>query len=102
MPVQRVVANAAVAENAGRVALQRGPLVFAAEAIDNGGAALDLRLPASAEFTSRFDPELLGGVTVLEGMAIRDGSSVPFRAIPYFAWSNRGQGEMAVWFPINE
>jgi DUF1680 family protein len=36
---------------------------------------------------------------VVEGTALRDGSPVAFRAIPYFAWANRGQGEMAVWLP---
>jgi DUF1680 family protein len=99
MPVRRVAAHADVSENVGRIALQRGPLVFAAEAIDNGGAALDLSIADTANLTSRFDAHLLGGMTVIEGRAERDGNAVPFRAIPYFAWSNRGAGEMAVWFP---
>jgi hypothetical protein len=99
MPIRRIAAHADVTENAGRVALQRGPLVFAAEAIDNGGAALDLALADDADLAARFDAELLGGMTVIEGSAQRGGSTVPFRAVPYFAWSNRGSGEMAVWFP---
>jgi DUF1680 family protein len=100
MEVRRVAAHEAVAENAGKLAIQRGPLVFAAEAVDHGGSVDDIILTADAELSARFDAELLGGMTVVEGMAQRDGENVvPFRAIPYFAWANRGVGEMAVWLP---
>jgi DUF1680 family protein len=102
MPVQRVAADARVDANAGRLAIQRGPLVYAAEAVDNGGAVRDLVLPTSAALAPRFEPDLLGGLMVLEGTARRDGVEVPFRAIPYFAWANRGESEMAVWFPTGE
>jgi len=41
-------------------------------------------------------------MTVIEGTASRNGTEVPFRAIPYFAWANRGEGEMAVWLPTGD
>ena len=67
MPVRRVVAHAAVKEDAGKVALQRGPIVFCAEGIDNGGKALNLALPTRPYFTAEFRPDLLKGVVVLKG-----------------------------------
>ena len=99
MAVRRVAAHPGVSQNAGKLAIQRGPLVYAAEAIDNSGSVRDLVLPPDAELTARFDPDLLGGLMVIEGTALRDGAKVPFMAIPYFAWANRGAGEMAVWLP---
>jgi DUF1680 family protein len=99
---RRVAAHPNVEENAGKLAIQAGPLVYAAEAIDNGGSVRDLVLPADAELTRRFDPDLLGGLMVIRGTALRDGVEVPFTAIPYFAWANRGRGEMAVWLRTGE
>jgi DUF1680 family protein len=92
MPARRIVAHALVKENSGKAALQRGPLVYAVEAIDNGGTALDLVIPRDAALRARFRADLLNGVEVISG----DGNR-PFIAIPYYAWNNRGQGEMAVW-----
>jgi len=96
MPVRRVVAHPAVRAAEGRVAFQRGPLVYCAEGADNGGGVLGLAIPDDAGFTAKFDPALLNGVVVLSGSA---GWGRPVRLIPYFAWANRGPGEMAVWFP---
>ena len=90
LPVRRVVAHQEVADLAGRVALERGPLVYAAEGIDNGGRALDLVLPDDLELQPEAWPELTGGVTLLRGAG--------FSAIPYYAWGHRGVGEMNVWF----
>ena len=92
MPARRIVAHAGVKEDEGRMAIQRGPLVYAVEGIDNGGHALDLVIPRDAALRSRFRPDLLNGVEVISGEGSR-----PFVAIPYYAWNNRGQGEMAVW-----
>jgi uncharacterized protein len=92
MSPRRIVAHAGVKDDAGKIALQRGPLVYAVEAIDNGGHALDLAIPRDAALRSRFRADLLNAVEVITG----DGSR-PFTAIPYYAWNNRGQGEMAVW-----
>ncbi len=99
MPVRRVIAHPSVENNVGRMAVQRGPLVYAVEAIDNGGAALDLVLPSDAELSTEHRPEMLGGVTVVRGGGLRGGAPFELLAVPYFAWANRGPGEMAVWLP---
>ena len=93
MPVRRVETNPAVIENRGKVALERGPLVYCLEAIDNDGKALGCRLPDAADFTVEWRPELLHGVNVVN--AHSDGDDLAF--VPYYAWAHRGVGEMAVW-----
>jgi DUF1680 family protein len=106
MPVRRVAAHPAVTDNLGRVAIQRGPLVYAAEAIDNEGAVLDLVLEPEPAFAATFDPDRLGGVVVIRGRASRAAegglSNHQLVAVPYFAWANRGPGEMTVWLPAAE
>jgi DUF1680 family protein len=107
MPVRQVRARPEVKDDLGRVALQRGPLVYCAEWPDNGGRALNLVVPEDARLDSEFRSDLLGGVQVVGGeiQAIeRDGRGGALRtvahrltAIPYYAWANRGMGEMAVW-----
>ena len=109
MPVRRVVANEKVADDAGRVALQRGPIVYAAEWPDHpGGRVRNLVLPDASSLTSQFLPTLLNGVTVVRGRAralAADGrggvtaTDLPLIAIPYATWANRGPGEMIVWLP---
>jgi len=94
MPVRRVAAHAGVKDDEGKVALQRGPLVYAFEAVDNGGAIGDLSLSRNTPLSSAFRADLLRGVTVITGAGAR-----PLVAVPYYAWGNRGQGEMAVWLP---
>jgi len=89
MPIRRVLAHPAVKDDAGRVALQRGPLVYCVEGVDHGGQALNLGLADDAALAAEYRADLLGGVTVIRG----DGLT----AIPYYAWGNRGDGEMAVW-----
>ena len=112
MPVRRVVAHPSVQADQGRVALQRGPLVYAAEWADNpGGRVRNLLLPDAGALQSAFRPDLLGGVQVVTGRAVSlayDGEGKvtrreqDFTAIPYYAWSNRGPGEMTVWLPNRE
>jgi DUF1680 family protein len=108
MPVERVHADPHVKADVGRVALQRGPVVFCLEGVDNGGHVRNLSLPAHAKLTARFEKGLLGGVEVVSGTARsaargRDGQpstrGVQFRAVPYYAWDNRAPGEMIVWLP---
>jgi hypothetical protein len=89
MPVQRVVAHQGVEENRGKAAIQRGPLVYAVEAVDNGGKVAGLKLPLDTKLSASHEKGLLGGLTVIRGGGVT--------AIPYFAWNNRGKGEMAVW-----
>ncbi|NLG84372.1 MAG: glycoside hydrolase family 127 protein, partial [Firmicutes bacterium] len=113
MPVERVYAHPRVRANAGRVALQRGPLVYCLEEIDNGPNLPGILLPVEAEVEARYLPDFLGGVVVLETEGLRleeeawEGGlyspvkpktrRVKIRAIPYFVWNNRGPGEMLVW-----
>ena len=112
MPVRRVVANDQVAADRGRVALQRGPIVYTAEWPDNpNGRVRNLVLPDSERLTAEFKPALLKGVTVVKSKTVAlafdaQGKVVKteqeFTAIPYYAWSNRGSGQMLVWIPNNE
>jgi hypothetical protein len=104
MPVRRVRAQPKVAADRGKVALERGPIVYCAEGIDHAGRVLDLKLPSAAALRAEHKPNLLGGVTVLTGTAYRPSPgpaptthAIPFRAIPYAFWSHRGPGEMTVW-----
>ncbi len=112
MPVRRVVATSDVAADRGRVAIQRGPIVYAAEWPDNpGGHVRNLRLADDAALRREFRPAVLNGVEVITGQAVSyvtdaQGSiqsrTQPFTAIPYYAWANRGPGEMMVWIPREE
>ncbi|HSB11255.1 MAG TPA: beta-L-arabinofuranosidase domain-containing protein [Blastocatellia bacterium] len=112
MPVRRVVASERVEADRGRVALQRGPIVYCAEWPDNPlGHVRNLMLPDDAILTAEFRAGLLGGVSVLKGksvaLAYDDHDKVvkkqqEFTAIPYYAWANRGPGEMIVWMPRTE
>lgn len=101
MPIRRVKADARVKANVGRVALQRGPVVYCAEAVDNGGRVDDLVLPPDSELNAERRDDLLGGVTALTGTAQRrtkDGTEpAKFLAVPYYAWDHRDPGQMAVW-----
>ncbi len=108
MPVRRVVASENVKADIGRVALQRGPIVFCAEWPDNpDGKVRSLLLPDNGSLVAAFEPSLLNGVETISGKAFavsKDtaGSLVKkeqdFKVIPYYAWANRGKGEMVVWF----
>jgi hypothetical protein len=109
MEVRRVVASEQVKDDQGKVALQRGPLVYCAEWADNNGKAANILIPNDAVFKAQFQPSLLNGVEVLqsevpvitvdEKAQTVSTSRKPFTAIPYYAWANRGKGEMMVWFP---
>jgi DUF1680 family protein len=98
MPVRRVVADERVADDRGKIALERGPLVYCVEGVDHDGFVLDLTVPDDSRFTIERRQDLLGGVTVLRANVLdRTGRRRRLMAIPYYAWSNRGAGEMAVW-----
>jgi len=107
MEVKRVVANKNAKDDAGKVALQRGPLMYCAEWADNNGRAANIVLPANTVFTTEYNPTLLNGIMMLKSEAtavVVDQDKVstvrqPFVAIPYYAWANRGPGEMMLWFP---
>ena len=108
-------AHPAVEADAGRVALVRGPLVYCIEAADNPAPVHQLLLPADCCREVEHRPDLLGGVTVLKGVAyqpratgdwlyapVGDASRTDLRpvyltAIPFYANANRGLVEMATW-----
>ena len=69
MPVERVYADPHVKADVGRVALQRGPVVYCLEGVDNDGQVRNLVLPPDAKLTASFDKDLLGGVVVVKGEA---------------------------------
>lgn len=111
MVVRRLVSHVKVLANTGRIALQRGPLVYCVEGVDHDCDVNLMALPNDARLTPQHRPDLLCGVTVLCGTALAaryDGKgrpiepkSVRLTAIPYYAWNHRGPGRMAVWLSSN-
>jgi len=113
MPVERIEAHPSVRHDCGRIALQRGPIVYCLEEADNGAGLNDIALPRDARLKTHVEPELLGGVVTISAKARRrrsegwqnrlysaDASELVktrIKAIPYAAWANRGPGEMIVW-----
>jgi DUF1680 family protein len=107
MPIRRVLSHENVKDNAGKAALQRGPIVYCAEWPDNGGRVSNLVLSDEVALRTEYHKDMLGGITVIYGTAhglytSEDEASAvmkeqDFVAIPYFAWAHRGKGEMAVW-----
>jgi uncharacterized protein len=117
MPIQTVWAHPAVRALQGRVALQRGPIVYCLEGVDNREIHLD-RIAVdpqqvTKEFEVEWDENLLGGVSVLRGTGTatdesgwentlyrtqrQSSNSIDLKAIPYYAWNNRAPGEMRIW-----
>jgi len=98
MPIRQVRANSLAKEDRDRVALQRGPLVYCVEWVDNDGHALNIMLPTGAMLKTESEADLFGGVETITGPAIILGQGArAFTAVPYHAWNNRGMGEMQVW-----
>lgn len=104
MPIRRVIAHPNIESCGGCVALERGPMVYCIEAVDNGGAVDNIVLPDDARLRAVHRPDLLGGVMTIEGIAQRlgpDGKRTPvsLAAVPYHLWNHRGAGQMTVWIP---
>ena len=97
----------------------RGPLVYCLESVDlpEEVKVSEIKIPDDIRLIPRHDKDLLGGVTVLEGQALRfrsgdwsgrlyrpydaaEPEKINLRMIPYYAWSNRGLTEMSVWLPL--
>lgn len=111
MPVRVLRANDNVEADAGRIALQRGPLVYALESVDNGPALHRLSIPAKQDFRLVAAKGLPRGTVAIAGTAFettRPGDALystaaprtrrrRFVAIPYALWQNRGPAEMQVW-----
>jgi len=112
MQVRRVVANEQVVVDVGRVALERGPIVYAFEWADNpDGKVRNLLLADNEPLRTEWKPDLLNGINVVNTKAVAlsydangNVSKRPEQvtAIPYYAWANRGRGQMAVWVPDSE
>ncbi len=94
MPVRKIKGHEKVEADRGKIALQRGPLVFCFEGVDNQGHVLDRVVKDDAEFHVEFKPDLLNGVHTL---TTQDWNGESLVAVPYYAWSHRGVGEMTVW-----
>ena len=126
MKVRLIKANPLVEELRNQVAIMRGPLLYCLESLDLPDRVdiMDVLLPRNIALRPRFDKNLLGSVTVLEGKALyikdKDWSGQPYgtgplykeigdsnpqpfllRLIPYYAWSNRGVSQMTVWLPVD-
>ncbi len=103
MDVRRIVANDNAEDDRGKVAFERGPIVFCLEGADQADhKVFNKYILDSAPVSAHFEQDLLNGVMVLEGSAKelqQDGEvkDVKFRAIPYSTWNNRGGEQMEVW-----
>jgi DUF1680 family protein len=118
MPIRMVWAHPAVRSLHGKVAIERGPLVYCLEGVDQPGIALDqIEVDPEAflndKFTVKHSDDLLGGISILvgEASAVDENSldgrlyryqelptkPIEIKAIPYYAWDNRASGEMRVW-----
>ncbi|HZV37156.1 MAG TPA: beta-L-arabinofuranosidase domain-containing protein [Pseudoxanthomonas sp.] len=114
MPVRRIGAHPSLRHAAGKVALQRGPLVYCLEQADNGADLHQLALPRDAEFALQEGGGVLAGKTLIRSEGLRFAPDAagglyrydapeaaaqqqPLVFVPYFCWANRGEGEMRVW-----
>lgn len=113
MTIERIVCDNRVAQDVGKAAIQRGPLVYCLEHPDiEDGRVLNLMLDKDTALTAvPTDDPVLGHITMIRGKAAelsrtREGrlerKSEQFSAIPYYAWAHRGKGQMAVWIPYTE
>ena len=103
MNVRRIVANDNAEDDRGKVALERGPVVFCLEGNDQAdGKVFNKYILNASEIIAAYDANLLNGVVTLSGDAKEvqpDGTikDVKFRAIPYSTWNNRGPQQMEIW-----
>jgi hypothetical protein len=116
MPVERMAPHPMIRQDAGCVALQRGPVLYCIEGTDNGEQLANVILPPDSQLSVVYDASLFGGIPVITADALRVGpsnwanglyqpqavldyarTSTALRAIPYSLWANRAPGEMRVW-----
>ena len=111
--VKKVYASSIVANDSGCAALQRGPLVYCVEAVDNEGDVLSLAYAEDGEVKAgEFEPELLNGTVMLRASGYKtrrtdalyayekpERTACTITAVPYYTWGNRGIGQMRVWLP---
>jgi uncharacterized protein len=94
MDIRRIEAHPRVEAGVGRVAIQRGPMVYCFEAVDNVEGVQDIVLGKNPNFRAEHRNDLLGGVTVIKGA---DLSGRVIVAVPYHVWDHRQAGDMVVW-----
>ena len=109
MEVKQVMSDTSLKDDAGKLALQRGPILYCAEGLDNEGKTSNIILAQSLSFAPKYEPGLLNGIVTLNSNTssiIVDEKnnavstrSITFKAIPYYSWANRGKSEMTIWFP---
>ncbi len=119
MPARLMEAHPLVEQTRNQTAVCRGPIVYCLESPDlpEGARVSDISIPSGVVFQGRYDRELLGGTVALEGKAHAHATAnwentlyrewnrtgtreIDLRLIPYYAWDNRGDSEMAVWMPV--
>jgi len=94
MNVKKVVPHKNAKDIEGKVALERGPIVYCAEQADNSDGVLSRSVSVSSEFKPLYVSNELQGIVKLK-------SEDNFTLVPYYSWGHRGLGEMAVWFDLN-
>ena len=97
MPVEVIAADPRVKANVGKRCLQRGPLVYCMEEVDNSNYETAALSP-STNYTTNIEPELLNGIITITATQGTD----TYKFIPYYAWDNREAGKMRVWIKYAE
>jgi DUF1680 family protein len=113
MPVEIIRPNPSIKENSGKVAIQRGPMIYCLEETDNGGQLWNISITDKTVFTEKFEAEILNGIVTITAEAYRTADStwgdflygplpesyekIRIKAVPYCLWGNRKPGEMLVW-----
>ena len=92
MPVRKVITDSKVKTNIGKIAIERGPILYCAEGHDNNGKANSIPIAADQSFVTTYQADFLGGINTLKS------SDQNVTLIPYYAWANRGASEMTIWF----
>lgn len=97
MRTRKVVAHDSVEANRGKMALERGPIVYAVESVDNEGDVLDYAVDPTTDLEAQYRHNLLQGGTVLQGTAYEGAQERSLTTIPCYAWAHRGDSRMTVW-----
>ena len=107
MDVRQIKANENAEDDLGKLAIQRGPIVYCLEGVDQKDSIVFNKvIPQGTPFTTTFEKDLLGGVMTLQAKAKeiqRDSTltDVDVKLIPYSTWDNRGANQMEVWIAAN-
>ena len=99
MPVKIMHENPKVKANLGLASLQRGPIVYCFEEIDNKNCYDNISISAQSIFETKYQNELLDGINIIK---VTNSKGENFTAVPYYAWDNREAGRMKVWVKYDE